>query len=75
MATARTPRNKQRVDIEVGKGHWPLRVYIDSIDVSLSRLIVEIKNSPHWAALCEKLAPYCPYVQIVPIRVGTPGAY
>lgn len=55
-------RSKQRIDVEPTRES--VVVYIDALDVSLSRISAEVLSSDHW-----KLAK--PGVHMVQIRMGT----
>lgn len=56
-------RTKQRIDIEA-TAHCSVVAYIDALDVSLSRVIAEVNQSPLWE-MCK------PGMHMVQIRLGT----
>lgn len=64
-------RSKQRIDIEPAQGS--VVAYVDSMDVSFSRVMAEVKRNEHWKRCTASLSPE----EIVPvlIRMGNRRNY
>lgn len=61
-------RTKQRIEVEPTADS--VVVYVDSMDVSLSRILAEIKDSPHWLRATQGRDLHGT-VRTVRIRIGT----
>lgn len=65
-------RTKQRIEIaRSGDARHAIVAYVDSLDVSLSRVLAEIKDSAYW----HDDSPHGAHVITVDIRLGTPKRF